>query len=400
MQRDIKRNTGLLWSENVLTSTALLVGNGTIFHSFLMFAGLSSEKIGLYSTAVQISQAAIMLIATSFLDKVRRLRGLYLGAVLSQVLYYAIMLCCCRGSFLTGNAFYIVAVGMAIMLNLLVGLRAVMCYKLPYMLIDMRNYGRYSVTQAMLVSTAGILFSYAASKAFDVFEFLPVMRVLLVAGGVMAVFSALCVGLFRPHTPEMTYGASKKASIMTVLTDKRFYAYVMPNFLRGVGTGILTMIVLFARQDLQASESFMSKFVLAAQISAFLSYFLYRVLIKKLSSRQLNMVGGILFALMPLMAFTTNTTLYMAIYFVVNVGLGFFSVAIPVVVAENIEFEIAGTYTSGRLLLNSAGTALGTYLCGILVGKLPSAALFGAAALMQLICSVAYTRFGLDKKSA
>ena len=70
-----------------------------------------------------------------------------------------------------------------------------------------------------------------------------------------------------------------------------------------------------------------------------------------------------------------------------------FAVAIPVIVAENIEFEIAGTYTALRMLLTTAGTALGTYVSGIVAENSAALGLFAAAAVFLTAAAAGWAAY-------
>lgn len=391
----VGKNELLFYGENICVNTALIAGSGTIFNSFLIHSGIADSRIGLYSTIVQLTQVFVMLASTGFVDRVKNVRRLYAFSIGIQSVFYALMFVMSSSFARADTLFTAVTVG-GIFVNLAIGLRTVITYKLPYIILDMKKYGRITVTECLLVSVFGMVLSFAANRAFESRPFDNVMRALFFIGCILMLAACMCVLAMQTDTSKIPK-QQPKANTLRVLRDRRFYIFALPNVFRGFAAGVISMVVIFAKDAIHAEPEVISgiltRFAFIGQIASLVSYCLYRFISGHVKAKNICLAGCIIFALMPLMGILHNSMLYMAVYFIVYIGMGLFAVAIPVIVAENIGFEIAGTYTALRMLLTTAGTALGTYVSGIVAERSSSLVLFTIAAILQVICGIAYLRF-------
>lgn len=394
-----RRNEKNWYIETMFINTSLLVCGGTIFQGFLMHYGISEANIGVYTTLTQITQAIIMFASTLFIDRIRSIKRVFTLSTLCQVVFFVTMLFFAKADSRPGTMFFPGILALAVFHNLAVGLRSIICYKIPYLIIDMNEYGRVSVTECIVLSVFSVIFSFVASKLFEFLAFLRVMQILFLFSAFMILIAAYLTT--RLHLSEnLPPPEKKKASIdFSLLRSRRFAAYIFPNLLRGIAGGVIGMAAVFAAKDLNADEAFLSKLVLVAQAAAFASYFIYRLMIRKVSAANMTMIGSLMFCLIPLMGLFTSPSLYLVVYFFVNVGLNFFAVGIPVIVAAHIPYETIGSYTSYRMLLTTGGTALGSLISGYAVGHISSFALYLLAAAMQLYCGIMYLRFSSIKEN-
>ena len=392
MQKIYRQNEIKWYLQTMLTSTAMLAGSGTIIQGFLLHYAVSAENVGIYSTFAQGAQALIMFSAAAFIDRVRSIKRLFSLSTLVQSLFFILMLFFVHPDAGANAFFFPVMMCLSVFYNLALGIRAIITYKIPYLIIDMKEYGRVSVMECIVLAVFSVFFSSLASKLLTDMPFESAMRLLFNLAAFMVVLSAFIITRFRLQ-PAKEEEKPSKGFDASLFTDRRFYLYILPNLLRGIASGILSMAAVFAAKELLADDVFISRLVIAAQAASLISFTIYLILIKNISSRMMTMIGSLLFCLSPLLGLIGNETGYLAVYFIVFVGVNFFSVGIPVVVADHIPYRIIGGYTAFRMLLTTGGTALGSLISGYAIQSASSLTLYVIASAMQLFTGVCYLFF-------
>jgi len=388
-----KRAVGAWYAQSVMYNAALLISGGTIFQTFLLGRGVTGAMIGVYSTFTLLTQSLTMFVFSLFADRIRDVKRAYACFTLMQIPFYVFMLFMC-GDGLYGDAVFRLILLPAALLNTAIGLRTVLAYKMPFLIIDMKGYGRFTVTECILVSVVSVLFSYIAERLLTHAEFLTAMRILFAAAlGFITLSAVFVITLKTSGAPDKASERKTIRQTLSIVREPRFYRFIIPNFARGLAIGIMGMAAVFAASDNGFDSAQLSRLALAGQAASFAAYIVYRAAVTRYGSKPLLTLGCALFVCLPFMAVTGSVWLYLALYFMAQAGHYFISVAVPVMVAEFIPYEIMGSYTACRMLLTNGGNAVGALIGGLAVGKIGSIWLFAAAFALMLICTISYRGF-------
>ena len=187
---------------------------------------------------------------------------------------------------------------------------------------------------------------------------------------------------------EEAKAREKSASFKELLIMPEFSSMIIPNFMRGLFTGALSMTAVMALR-IGFTEADVAELVTVQQIASISGSLLFGVLADKFNSRYLCFAGASFTLLMPLLSIH-NKVLFFAVYAVVFLSKMVVDYAVPTVISRVINYEIAGSYHSWRLLIMNLGTAVSTYLVGLLVKSVPIWLILAVAALSELACGVGY----------
>ena len=394
MEKQEKISSTLWYIHDALFSIALLIANGTIFQGFLLDQGFSNEQVGIYSTLVNIIQASVMFFASGFVDSVPNIKKMYSVSAWGQAPLYGLLLLVSQQKQMNTQAMFALYMVLISVLNLLIGFRTVITYKIPFLFLRREVYGRFSLVSAIAAALFGAVSSYIASAVLDRVSYQSAMPVAFFISIVVVIASGIISFSIRQTCQQEQPTITEKKMSFDILKRRITYVYILPNLARGLSAGILGIIAVFAVVDIHAEPTFVGKIAFISQLSYVLAYSIYLILYKYTTAKVVTLIGSVIYSMtLILLAFAKNEMMYLLLLGLNYLGAGFFAISIPIVVAENVSYSIMGGYTSWRMLIMTAGIAAGSAVGGVVAGKVPTLLVFSIAAILQMLCGIAYYRF-------
>ncbi|MBR1867932.1 MAG: MFS transporter, partial [Clostridia bacterium] len=369
---------------SVLNTFVLLLASGTIIQTFLFAFGISADKVSLYASVIQIIQVAAMFFCMFFGDKIKNVKRLSVVLLLVYSAVFIAALVVLLFSISSENAVYTIVLIGSMVANFALGVYNVICYKLPYFVIDINDYGRMSSVSGMIGGAGSVLVASLLSFFVEKFDYRLVMTIAFSIGGALNVIHSVIIGRYKIVNEEVK-SEEKVTFLQTVKAFKRpeFYKTLLPHFLRGVGGGIIGLLVVVGNFDGLLDSSSSTLISVFTSASAILGSLVYFFLERKIDKRKALALFGILTALtFPFIAIFKNFVFFCIFYFVTNFLIQEISVLVPVIVYDGVDYDIISKYTAFRMLLLTLGQAIpGFFMVDALnaIGSVGVMAIGGAA---------------------
>ncbi len=354
---------------NCFTGVAQLLFTGAVVQTFLLYIGLSSGQVSVYSSVLQIAQVCAMFPLCVFGDKLKRVR-----ATVAAILYFLPVIFL---SFLfigspilkTTQTKYAIALIVGAVVHLAYGIYNVFCYKLPYYLFDMQKYGKLSSVGGMISGAVGIFITFLMSMLVKRFDYLAVTSVFFILGALFYISAATLCCRFKLHTPHFAHETRQTVSFKDLFKLPVFYKLIPAHIFRGIGNGIILLSVVIGSDVgiLNTKTAVTVSFLYS--VSTVVGYFLYTFTENQLGSNRLLFFSGALTAVTaPLCVCFGNLYLFFVFYALNNIFNFVYGIALPVTITKIVPFEMIGKYTSARMLLFTFGSALPGFFMEFLLG--------------------------------
>ncbi|MBR2916620.1 MAG: MFS transporter, partial [Clostridia bacterium] len=156
--------------------------------------------------------------------------------------------------------------------------------------------------------------------------------------------------------------------IWSVLKTPFMKFLIVPNFLRGIGSGILGMSAVIMIAQLGASESISSLLSVAMAISVVIGCIIFGQIYRKIRVVKCVLFGGLVGTVsLCLMIANKNPLVFVIMYSLTWLFFTFVDYGIPVYVTQIVGYEHMGTYSAIRMLTHMSGTTVATYISGKMI---------------------------------
>lgn len=374
-----------------LYGTGSMLCSGVILQTFLLNRGFSDQQVYLYNSMVQFVQVAVMLALVFLAGKFRRtkrpvsLTGVSMGALAALLLVGALF------PQIPRDIFVIAVFALAAIVNIMVGFYMVLSYCLPYELIDMKDYGSLMATCAMLLGGVSIAVSALYTFVISKFDYRGSMIAFWGAAALFFLFSTVTCLSMR-ELPDSGY-ADKKAErgdLIAVFKNRTTYYLLIPNFTRGIATGVMTSITVLAISAEILDTATASYVNIAMQIAMLLGNFLFSISCKWISTKTVILISTLgICASLPF-SFLDGWVAFLIFFLIAYIFRIIIDTAIPVLITKIIPREQIGSYTSIRMLVFVAGQAVAPLLILPLSGAVGNTGVLIFTAVMQFICGAVY----------
>lgn len=386
------KNFFIFFAISAFYNIALLFMQDSIIQTFLRHYGVSNRLLGIYTTLLNIVNVSAMMFSSQLSNKSKNAATTIMKACLTMAIsFFGFLPICLSTGKLSAGVVFAIALSVGIVQFLANAVRDVFAYKLPYQIIDMRDY-------PILVSVNGIIYGVAcivASAIFawflEIYKYEHVMAASFTAAAIFMLFAALLNSRYKlTFTPEekSENGEVRSLTIKELLLLPEFKSLIIPNFLRGIATGTVSMIAVMAL-NLGYTATDTAYLATLRSAAGIIGSLLFALIGGKINSRFICFGGAIVMLVMPMLALPTKWVFF-AVYLIVYVAKMMVDYAVPTIIYRVTPYEIAGSYHAWRLLIMNAGTALGTYLVGEVIDYVPTAVILAVAAVAQLLSSTGY----------
>ena len=379
----MNRNSIKYISMIAMNSVALLMMTGSVLQDFLLQSGVKEEAVTLFLSVLQIVQVGVMLVFSAFVDRVKNMLRMFAFSALLQFLLPLLMMFFCLHPDSSPLRVLALMYIIGIAANLMQAVSGQLSYKVPYLMIDMRDYGSVTAICGLISGILGVILSavmtyFTARHAYHL-AMLPFFLLSI----------ALFFGVFwisiRTKPSENPVGTPAKAENHNLLKYKPFTALIIPNILRGISMGALAVTMTAGHYVGITDNSSGAVLTMLLQLATVLGCLLYSFLAKYGHDGQVILYSSIAVAVaMPLMFLTESRSMFYIMYFIANFFMIFVSYAIPFVITKFVDYSYIGQYTACRTLLNMLGTTIANLTVTWLLG------FFGAVVTMLIfaLCRV------------
>jgi len=357
---------------------------GSVLQTFMLEKDISEDSVGLYFSVMQVIQILTILFFSKLADRIKNVIKAYGVLYLMYIPFILVLICLCfydsEGVLLPIMIFGIVA-------NLAMGLSNILTYKLPYHIMDMKNYGSWNGIAGLLSSVIAFLFSFMMTFLQKKFEYITAVKYIYIATLVLAVLAAV-VTFSMKRVESNNIKKSGDTNNISLLKYKPFTVMVIPNLLRGFNSGIVSMAVIIGYFVGLLDSFSASVLLIVTQVASVLGYVVYTWFAGR--EKTMLLVCSIVMLLSLPGMIMKDTTVFLAVYGIAQMMITIIGVAVPTAVVRLIDYEVAGQYNGGRMLLHTAGTFFASLLCSTMLKTIGPPATLIVAGFAQLVSGVWY----------
>lgn len=374
----------------VIYSVGFMFCSGAILQTFLLQVGLSEQQVYLFNSFIQIMQVAMMVVMTFFTNRIKNVKNVMGISKLSLSVLAVVFL---SGALFPSirNNWYVIAIFIVSGLCYIgVGIYTILAYVLPYHIIDMKDYAKMVSVGAMLSGGASFVLSFVHTLIVAKFDYMQSSAWFFVLAIICFVMtSVICLSL-KEKEDIMERKNSSKEDMVAVFKNKDTYILLLPNFARGIATGIMSVITVIAISTEILDEKTSSYVNIIMQVAMLGGNLLIALLVKKISSNTLLFISTIGGCIVLPLCIMKGMVWFLALFFIAYFFRMVMDTTIPIIVTEIIPKEQIGAYTSIRMLVVTGAQAIATLIITPIVGVVGYTGLLIFASIMLLICGLGY----------
>lgn len=385
-----RNNINKLYVCNVIINLFVLLFCGAVLQTLLIERGVPEEKVNIYISVMQIVQTLSMLLLSEKMDSVKNVIKWHVLPFYAAVPFAVfLVILSLNGDFFADKTIFVLyATG--ILFNFFYSLHMILTYKLPYHVMDMKIYGRYTAIVGIVSSIAALIITSLLSFFQKMYGFFEVMSYLYFASLILT-FVLVFLGLSLKRVNKEIVSEKKENRKINIFKYKPFYSLLIPNFLRGFCSGIIGLAVSigFSQNLLDAqSSSYLVIITNAATITGCLFYGL--ISMKKIEDKLVFLSSLSIFVFLPVMFFGKSTMVFLFFYGIMYFFFILINYGTPVLITRIVDYDVMGQYTSWRLLVSAAGTALAGFCCSGMLEFFGAVLTMLITGSMQLVSGVWY----------
>ena len=375
-------------------AVSMLFAGGAFLQAFLAENGVSAEKISTLVAAMNTAQMVTILLFSSVVDRMKHVIGNSARFIAGMGVYFAVMAFLAFSGAASSGLLYGIALGAGVVLYIFYGLYAVSDYRLPYQIIDMKDYAHVTGTCGVMGGAISVGISALAAFLIASLPMNPVMGSLYL----LSLFSLAGAVYMTKRLRPIPFAPSdisqkKHIGLLATLHLPMFWKLLLPNLMRGFNTGIIGMMATIGMHEMGLTAAQTSAMALVYTVMGVAGGYGFMRLSAKRSSASLCLFAGILMAAaMPLLMLGKQFYFFLGLYAAVLFAMQLVDYTVPVILVDLIPYECIGSFTSLRLGTHSGGIALGSMAVGIALSSGSSVLLLLFSGLLQLISSIVYYR--------
>lgn len=392
-----KRNIRKYYLRYILYYCAYVLITGGIVQSFMMESGITANQVAIYTSIIQLVQAAAMLGLAPMVEKSKNIIRMNAYAQYGLVPLFIAMFALSLYQGMNTELKYWIMVGASVIGYVALAIIGIIEYKLPYLLMDIEHYGEVVSIAGLCIGLSNLAVSSLFSFLIERFDYFHVVLVFVLCGLFFLVASVF-VGLSYEDIsgePGISQFAGKEAEEPTEKKKINLFRYppfqklFVPNLLRGYASGtfaILTTVGYYYGIINAKSASWM---VIVSNIVIMGGCVLYARLSRLKKDGILILISSAaMLLLMPAMLIGKNTAVFILFYAVGILFKNIIDYACPVAITHIIDYDIVGQFSSWRIALYMLGAAI----AGVVL--MPMLDRFGGIVTM-IINGVAFVIMGM-----
>ncbi len=381
---------------SILYSTAIMFTSVSVMQIFMDKLGIGSVAIGVFTSLLSAVNVVTSIMFSGVADSAKNIKGMITRLCVPIGICTLLLVPIAIFTSLPPAAAFAMAGSVCLVQVFFVALFSMFEYKLPYSIIDMRLYGRFVSVNGIITGIFNALASYVLSEMIKRFDYFTVMAIGFAIGGVCALGAALVnMTLVTKEDPQQT--AAEKMNVFkglkTILGLRTFRFLIIPNFLRGIHMGMISVGAVIAIEH-GLSQDNVSLIVTVTFAASLLGSVIFSILTKRIKNRTLCLVGTLITPLAFLMC-QKSEIVFLLGFFLAAVGKFIVDYAVPSRIYEIIDPKTSCLYHTWRLIITTAGTMLSTAISGLFLENMPIIVFISIATACQIISGICY--FSLNK---
>ncbi|MBR5507255.1 MAG: hypothetical protein IKV88_04340 [Clostridia bacterium] len=365
-----------------------LITTGTVLQTFMLELGYGEQTTAYFESFMMIIQSISMLALSGYVERKTNILNSYaVSCGFSHILIVPLLALCLLTKH-TGVAFFVVMCIFGVVGRICQGIYNITFYKLPYQIMDMKNYGTVTAYGSVGSGILAALFSaliMALNKKFGLFGG---MKIILVLGILLSVVMiVLVLKITVINTFERTDSSDKGVDI---LRYKPFRVFAIPDLCRGIFNGVINVVVIVGYHNKAINSESAVAIVVLTQIASGLGALIYAGVCKKIIDGKIILLFAVLTCASLSFMVTSNMYVFLITYFIAKTASSVNDNAIPVAIAKIVDYSHIGRYSAFRILIHMLGTAIGG---GVIIytidcfGKVFAMIITG---MCIMICAIAY----------
>lgn len=386
------RNFIILWIRDIFTTAAASLTSSSVLSAILLYIGLSESKIGIYLSVIPAVNFVISLSFSSSAGRSKHIVGFYSALCLASGVITALFAVLFVMPSESGIFFPLLLV-LGGLLSATSAVKMIFDYQIPCKVMDLKHYSMFISVDGIVTGISGIVSGAVFTFCIKSFDYFKTSCIAFFVAGALLAVAALINRSLKSVTSEEKKEEKTKVSIVDLWRDRYFRILFVPNILRGVAAGVMTMITVIAANAIGVAESDGGVITTCTYIATFLSCILYGVITPKLRAPKMCLLGALVFCLM-IPAFAKGKILFFILYCIAYIGYNIVCNALPEMIYQNVSSELMSSFHTWRLALTTLGTICSTALFGIMLGKVsPIVILIIGVAAHTVMCLVYYLCF-------
>lgn len=373
-----------------LYNVGFMFCTGAIVQTFLLQIGFSAQQVYFYNSIAQMAQVLMMIMMIFISPRIKKVKLVTGLSYMSLLALALVLLIAAISPSIAGSTLMMMIFGVSALCFLGTGVYSVMSYCIPYYTIDMSNYARFISLQMVYTGVATFIFSSIHTFATSKFEYMNAMAIFFALAVVFFILAfVFCISMKENKELERTNGSSKEDYI-AVFKNKDTYILLIPNFTRGLATGVVAVIAVIAISSNIVDEQSSAYINIVMQVAMFTGNLFYAAFCKKLSTTKLLLISAIGGSVFLPICLAFDMWGFLVVFFIAYFFRMILDTAFPVVVTEIIPREQIGAYTSIRMLVFTGAQAVAALLITPIVEFVGYVGLLIFASAMQFICAIVY----------
>lgn len=385
-----RKNYILYYIQQIVVCCASILLTGSVFQIYLLESGFTQETVSIYVSIMQGIQVLAMILLAKIIESLHNIFNLTAVTYFVQVLLFVVMLYFSIKHNEPIQQKYLVIFIVSFFVSIYQGINSILVYKIPFFIIDMKEYGKVSGFSGVLVGIVGVLFSGALSYVLSLYPYFHVMGIFSGIGIILTTLAGITLKRFKIKQLEQQNSSEK----INLFGYKPFYQLIIPNLCRGISNGIFVLAATIGYSQNILNSVGTGLMVTLSQIATIIGCFLYSILTSRIKDGTLIAVSGIIFcALLPFSLVGNTQNVFLMIYSIAYLLYVCVNYAIPVIIARKIDYRCIGQYSAWRIAIHFGGTAIGNALVSPLVNHVGSTGTLIFCGVLMLVCGICYYKF-------
>ena len=367
----------------VTEAVVTLFVSGGIIQTFFAEIGFSNQQIGSYTAWTGIIQVAVMVLSIFFADTTRNVKGTMALLNLSSAVFCAVMLLPCFDRRMDTDTVFLLVMALCTVRNLFTGFNGILFFRMLYIVADPGDFSRLESRNSALCGAISIAVSGTVSFLAVRVDFRSIMAVGFAVSVLFAVGCSLALNGLKERNGFVPPQAKRFRPAILLRRDFRFF--YLPNLLRGLGNGLMGMMVVVCLHAVSTDTAVVSGLTAISSVAAVVGAWLFGILRKKADTALLYAGCSLLMCvLLPLMVVGRSIAVFCALYFVISCAYYSNNIAGALYPSEYVPYEDIGTYNSVRLIVMTLGQAVASYTIPALLEIVPTVLLLALIGTAQL----------------
>ena len=386
----IMNNSKLYYTASALYTIGITFCTGTILQAYMLNIGVSESNIYLYTSLLQAIQFISIFLSLFYIDKLRKVKKIIAFCELSPLLIVFLLIYSIFAN--SGAEIFQIFLILSILSFFFTGIYGTICYRFPYEIIPMAEFGKLTATSAIISGGLSFLMSTVYSVLNSNFDFKIINGIFFILAGVCLLGAFYFTNCCREISIQENTILTKHKFDFSVLKNRTTHILIVPNFLRGVAVGIINLLpVIGVSMKIVDSKQVTILAGIACLSSLFGNYLFINMQEKTTLPKILIGASVAVFITLPLSIVFNNSILFIVLYFLIITMVRTIDTVIPVSVCRVIPYNQIGSFSSIRMMLFTLGQSVSPLLMNKVLPLIGYFWLLIIAGLMLLICCGGYS---------